>query len=141
MRSLPKQLRIGMETETIRQKVFFKAPPHAVFELLMDEKKHAAFTGHAAKISRKVGGEFSCYGGWIEGENVEVVADRKIAQLWRGADWPKGHFSKATFTLKKKGSGTELTFVQEGVPQSKCADISEGWKEHYWKKMKRYLGE
>jgi len=42
-------------SKTIRQSVTIKASPHAVYEALMDSRKHAAFSGMPARISRKVG--------------------------------------------------------------------------------------
>lgn len=126
-------------SRTIRQRATFRASPHEVYELLMDGKKHAGFTGAPASISRKAGGAFTAYDGWIEGQNLELVPDKKIVQRWRGTDWPAGHFSTATFALKAVKGGTELAFTQTGVPEEHAKDISEGWKEHYWEKMKRVL--
>lgn len=128
-----------MKTKTIRQTAVFKASPHEVYEALMDSKKHSEFTGEDAKISRKVGGKISAYSGYIDGKNLKLVADRKIVQEWRGSDWPEGHFSTATFELKKIPGGTKLIFVQTDVPEEFYSDISDGWKEHYWEKMKNML--
>lgn len=128
-----------MGNKTIRQKVRFAASPHDVYELLMDAKKHSAFTGATVEISRKAGGKFTAYDDWIEGTNLELVPDKKIVQQWRGADWPAGHFSTATFELKAVKGGTELIFTQTDVPDQHAKDISESWKEHYWEKMKRAL--
>ena len=125
--------------KTIRQTVRFRASPQEVWELLMDSKKHAGFTGAEAKISREVGGKFTAYDGWIEGENLELVPGKRIVQKWRGRDWPEGHFSTATFELKKTKEGTELVFTQTGVPDKEAGHISQGWKEQYWGKMKKAL--
>jgi activator of HSP90 ATPase len=125
-----------VKTKTIKQKVLFKTTPHEVYEMIMDSKKHSEFSGESAKIARKVGSKFTAYGGWIEGKNLELVKDRKIVQLWRGADWPKGHYSVATFKFTKLKNGTSLEFTQTGVPVEMYKDISDGWKEHYWEKMK-----
>ena len=43
-------------TKTIRQTVTIGAAPRLVFGALINEKRHAKFTGHPAVISRKVGG-------------------------------------------------------------------------------------
>ena len=67
----------------IHQTVTFKASPHDVYEALMDSKKHAAFTGGKASISRLVGGAIMAYDDYIAGKNVELVPDRKIVQDWR----------------------------------------------------------
>jgi uncharacterized protein YndB with AHSA1/START domain len=42
--------------KSIEQTVTFDASPEQVFEALMDSKKHSAFTGAAARVSREVGG-------------------------------------------------------------------------------------
>ena len=130
-----------MTTKTIKQSVTFKATPHAVYEALMDAKKHAAFTGDTATISRKVGGEFSACGGELHGMNLELVKDKQILLAWRCDmdGWPKDHFSKARFSLAKTPSGTKLTFVQTGVPTSCVKSIAEGWHDYYWNPMKEML--
>lgn len=126
----------------IKQNIKFKANPHEVYEVLMDSKKHSAFTGSPAKISREVGDRFSCYDGYIKGENIELVKDKKIVQKWIGSDFPKGDSSIVKFELKEtKDGGTELHFTHENVPDKLVQDISDGWKEHYWDKMKDYFGE
>lgn len=123
----------------IRQTITFNASPHEVYEMLMDSKKHAKFTGSAARVSRKVRGEISAYDGYISGENVELVQDRKIVQLWRGSDWDGGVFSKATFSLKKVKGGTRLTFAQTGVPEKHYSSIKQGWIDFYWEPMKAII--
>jgi activator of HSP90 ATPase len=123
----------------IRQTITFRASPHEVYEMLMDSQKHAKFTGSPAKISRKVGGKISAYDGYITGENVELIEDKKIVQLWRGSDWPEGVVSKATFALKKVKGGTKLTFTQAGVPAAQFASIKQGWIDFYWEPMKAML--
>jgi activator of HSP90 ATPase len=126
-------------SKAIKQTVTFKAAPHAVFEALMDEKKHAAFTGGEAKISRKVGGKFKIYGGDVEGKNLELLPDQKIVQSWRYSDWPEGHYSTATFALEPTEKGTRMVFTQTDVPEDKYEDIKQGWKDYYWAPMKEML--
>ncbi|MGD0728711.1 MAG: SRPBCC family protein [Candidatus Micrarchaeaceae archaeon] len=130
-----------VKTKNIRQSVVFDAEPKEVYELIMDSKKHVAFSEGAAKISRKVGGNFTAYDGWITGKNIRIAPNKLIVQKWRGDDWPKGHYSIVTFKFIKKGKGTKLEFTQKGVPSDKYKDITSGWKEHYWEKMKNYLKE
>ncbi len=125
--------------KTLRQTVTFKAAPEDVYELLMDSRKHAGFTGDKARISREVGGRIMAYNGYIESTNLEIVPQAKIVQCWRGSDWPEGHYSKATFALAKVKGGTRLTFTQSNVPDDQYESIKEGWKEHYWEKMKTFL--
>lgn len=128
-----------MKSRTIRQSATFKATMHAVYEALMDSKKHSQFTGSEARISRKVGGQFTIYGGDIEGVNLELQPDFKIVQSWRFSDWPEGHYSKATFSISEAATGTRLTFVQTGVPEEVYEDICQGWRDYYWGPMKKML--
>lgn len=132
---------VNTGTKTIRQHATLKATPYAVYEMLMDSKLHAAFSGGAASVSRKVGGKFTAYDGYIEGKNLELVPDKKIVQAWRGSDWPKGHYSEVTFTFIAVKGGTKIDFLQTNVPTSQYEDISEGWKEFYWQPMKVWLAE
>ncbi len=128
-----------MKTKTIKQRVLFKAGPEEVYQALMDPEKHSRFTGSKASIIPRVGDRFTLYDEWIEGENLEIIKNKRIVQKWRGANWPQGHYSTAIFEFKKIGSGTELVFTQTGVPQEHYEEISRGWVEHYWDKMKSVL--
>ena len=125
-------------TKTIEQTVTFNAAPHDVYEVLIDSEKHSQFTGAKATISREVGGDFSAYDGALSGSILELVPDAKIVQTWRGSDegWVPGHYSTASFTLEAVDGGTRLTFVQTGVPEQSFEQISQGWQNHYWAKMK-----
>ena len=128
-----------MKTATIKQSATFKASPHEVYEALMDSRKHSKFTDSKASISRRIGGKFTAYDGYIEGVNLELVPDEKIVQSWRGSDWPDGHYSKAIFALKKVEGGTRLTFTHTDVPEDQYDSISQGWRDYYWKPMKKML--
>jgi activator of HSP90 ATPase len=70
-------------TPTISQRAGFSASTETLFEMYMDSKKHAASTGAPAKLSRRVGGTWSAYGGSIGGRNLLIVPDKQIVQAWR----------------------------------------------------------
>jgi activator of HSP90 ATPase len=123
----------------IRQTITLEASPHEIYEMLMDSEKHSNFTGSEAKISRKVGGKFSVWGGDISGENMELVKDKKIVQMWRSSDWPENQFSTVTFELKQNGKKTKLIFTQANVPDDKYESIKQGWIDFYWDNMKAAL--
>jgi activator of HSP90 ATPase len=126
-------------SKLIQQTVIFQASPHEVYELLMDSAKHAAFSGDAASLSRDVGGEFMAYGGYISGENLELVPDHKIVQSWRAVDWPEGFFSIVTFVFTPVEGGTRLDFTHIGVPEGTEDEFTEGWIDNYWTPMKAML--
>ena len=128
-------------SKNIRQTVTFSVSPKEIYEALMDSKKHAAFTGAAARISPQVGGTISAWDGYIEGKNLELVLNKKIVQEWRASDWPEGEASTATFEITKSGTGSKLVFTQTKVPEKHVQSIKQGWKDHYWKPMKEFFGE
>ncbi len=124
-------------TKEIRHVVRFNAKPRAIYQALMNSKKHAAFTGAPAKIEPKVGGRFSAWGQHLRGINVDLVKNKRIVQAWRAANWPKGHYSVATFELKRAKGGTVLAFTQTGIPAKNARSINSGWKSHYWDLLKK----
>ncbi len=126
---------------TITQTVIFKTTPTEVYSALMDSEKHAAFTESKAIISPKASGDISAYDGYITGTNVKLVPDKIIVQRWRAEDWPIGHFSTITIELKKHDeTDTVMHFTQTGVPSDFYTSIANGWKKHYWTKMKTVFG-
>jgi activator of HSP90 ATPase len=127
---------------TIRQIITFKATPHQVYEALMDSRQHARFTGAAASISRRAGGEFTAYDGALHGRNLELVADTKIVQDWhcQEDDWPPDQYSRLTITLREVPKGTQLRMTHRGVPEAHVDGIKSGWHTEYWDKMKATFG-
>lgn len=130
-----------MKTKTIKQSATFHAKPIEVYELIMDAKKHSAFTGTKVRMSNKIKGKFEVFDGYCHGYNIALVEGSKIVQAWHFKEegWPDDYFSICTFTFEKVKEGTKLSFIQEGVPEHKFDDLSRGWKEFYWEPMKAYL--
>jgi activator of HSP90 ATPase len=130
-----------MKTTTIKQTVTFSASPEKVYELIMDQKKHSAFTGSEVIMSIMVNGSFVVFDGYCHGHNVELIKGKKIVQTWHFAEdgWPDNHFSTCTFLFEPAGNKTKLTFLQTDVPEHKAEALKEGWKEFYWEPMKAWL--
>ena len=129
-----------MKTKNLEHTLLFHATPKAVYDALMDQKKHAAFTGEPAKVVAKVGGAFSAYGDYLTGITLELKPGRRIVQAWRSEGWPDGHYSIVTFALSKKANGTtELRFTQIGVPAEDYRKKNRGWRKHYWEPLKNFL--
>jgi activator of HSP90 ATPase len=129
-----------MTNKIIRQTVTFNASPKKVYSVLINEKKHARFSGAPASISRKVGGAFTCYGGYLKGINLELVPGKRIVQAWRSKAWPAGAYSIASFAFSRKAGGrTKLAFTHVGVPAFDFKDINQGWPTYYWDPIKAYL--
>ncbi len=125
---------------TIRQTVLLDAPPHDVFEAILDSKKHSAFTKDKASLSRKVGGKFTAFDGYIEGKNLRIEKDKVIVQSWRTTDFKESDpDSKIMFHFSKKGKGTRLMFVHSNVPNRLAEELRQGWLDFYWAPLKAYL--
>jgi len=126
--------------KTLRQTRTFRATAKELYDLLMDSKQHSAVTGAPAKISAKIGGKFTAFGGDLEGTTLELTPNKKIVQSWRSSDWPPGVYSRATFVFSPAGKGkTKLTFTQSGIPEGQYEDIRQGWITYYWEPMAQQL--
>jgi uncharacterized protein YndB with AHSA1/START domain len=112
-----------------------------VYHLWMTTKGHSGFTGSPARISPRVGGKFSAWGGYIHGTNLELVPGRKIVQNWRPSEdsWPEDYYSKVSITLVPARGGTLLTFVHSGVLPDHVGHLTSGWNESYWAPLKTHL--
>lgn len=124
--------------KTIRQTATIRgATPHDIYETLLDSKRHAKLTGAPAKIGRTVGAAWRAYGKDLSGEHLKLIKDRRITQTWRSSDWPKGHHSRATFSLARTKGGTRVNFRQSRVPDKEFRSVKQGWLEYYWKPLKK----
>jgi activator of HSP90 ATPase len=130
-----------MKTKSIKQTVTLNTTPETIYNLLLDEKKIAVFTGSKATMSKKVHGKFDVFDGYCHGYNIELTEGKKIVQAWHFAEdgWPDDHFSICTFDLENAGNKTRLRFLQTDVPEHKADSLKDGWKEFYWNTMKTYL--
>jgi activator of HSP90 ATPase len=124
----------------LHQEIDLKADPHRIYEILLDSKQFAAFTGLAAEISRDAGGPFKTFGGLIEGRNVELVPDQRIVQAWRPESWDPGDYSLVEFQLKAQGSGTGLILDHKGFHEGDFGHLDSGWYTRYWTPLTKYLG-
>ena len=130
------------EFGTIKQTVFFKAPPELVYEALLDAKRHSEFTGSPATTNARVGATFTAWDGYITGKNLELARPKKIVQEWTTTEWPDGYpTSRLEFTLTPKKGGTELKMVHSQVPAVQVDEYTSGWKEAYWDPLRRYLAK
>lgn len=145
---------ISHTAAAIHQEVVFKASRKRVYAALTDAQRFVkvmrqsdavtlltAPGAQPAKISRSVGGPFLLFGGYISGQQVELLADQRIVQVWRTAGWAPDEYSIARFALADEGSGTRLTFDQKGFPESEAEHLAQGWYAHYWDPLEKYLAQ
>jgi activator of HSP90 ATPase len=129
-----------MQTKTLQQTVTFKASPQEVYDVLMNSKKHRSLSGEPAKISGKVGGKFTAWGGHLSGINLVLRPGKKIVQAWRATGWWPDHYSIVIFDISKVRGGSKLKFTQIGIPPNRYSGHYRGWIEAYWTPMKEIFG-
>jgi len=126
---------------SLRQEIGLKTTPQRVYQILLDSKQFAAFTGMPAEIDPKPGGALSVFGGMIVGRNLELIPNQRIVQAWRSAGWGPGVYSVVKFELKPDGTGTMVVLDHTGFPEGSFDHLDPGWYLRYWEPLKKYLGE
>ena len=103
-----KEKSFGLKTRTIKQKEFIPVTPVEIYDALLNEQKHSAFTGAKATCDRRVGGKFTAWDGYILGKNLRLENGRRIVQEWKTTEWPEGYPpSLIEFTFKwRSGSSS-----------------------------------
>jgi activator of HSP90 ATPase len=124
----------------IHQEVEFQAPLARLYEILVDARRFAAFTGQAAEIQPQAGAPFKLFGARIEGRNVELVPNQRIVQAWRPASWAPGVYSIVKFEFAARGTGTLVVMDHTGFAEDKWEHLNAGWPENYWQPLRKYLG-
>ena len=142
---------ISHAADAIHQEVNFSVARKRIYEALLDTKQfddmmrlipsmQTANLGNSpTQISRELGGSFTLFRGHIIGRHVEFVPNQRIVQAWRVVDWDPGVYSIAKFELYEQGSGTRLVFDHTGFPVGLAKHLADGWKEHYWEPLQKYL--
>jgi activator of HSP90 ATPase len=128
-------------SKTIVQDVVFKnTTPNQLYELYMDEKKHAIATGAPASSTPKEGGSHMAHNGYITGKHLQLVKDRLIVQTWRAQSWSAGEID-STFIiyLEPRGNDVILHAVHANVPDDAMKGLDEGWHKMYWEPWRQYL--
>jgi len=129
-----------MKFGRIKQTVLVEASPLEVYEAYVSPKKHAAFTGSAAKGTPRAGCKFTAGDGYIAGKYVKLEKGKRIVHEWTTTEWPAGYPpSLVELILKAKGSKTELTMVHSKVPAEQVAYYAQGWRDYYWGPLKKYF--
>jgi len=112
---------LSHSAEAIHQEVMFKAPAKRVYDALTDAA------------------QFSLFGGYVTGRQIELVPDQRIVQAWRAGSWQSGAYSIVRFELVDQGGTTKLIFDHAGFPAGTGDHLASGWKEHYWEPMQKFL--
>ena len=133
-----------MATGTVRLHRVLRAPPERVYRAFLDADAKAkwlppyGFTCKVHHMEAKVGGTYKMsftnfttgHGHSFGGEYLELVPSEKIRYSDRFDDPNLPGQMHTTVSLKKVLSGTELSIVQEGVPEMIPLEMCYlGWQE------------
>ena len=133
-----------MSTGTVRVHRILKAPPERVYRAFLDPDAMAkflpphGFTGRVLEMDARVGGVYrmqftnfsSGHTHAFGGKYLELVPNEKIVNtdLFDDPNLPGQMIT--TISLKAVSCGTELTAVQEGIPEAIPVEMCYlGWQE------------
>ena len=124
----------------IEQSATFESTPAELYELFMDSAKHTAATGAPAKISHKIGGKWTAFGGALTGTNLELVPNETIVQAWRSTNFKKDDPDSILIVrFEKVKNATTVHLTHVGVPKQDHKGVTNGWKKYYWDPWKKYF--
>jgi activator of HSP90 ATPase len=126
---------------TIQQSVRFRTSPQVLYRLYVDARKHSQATGAPARMSGKVGGKFTAFGGQLEGKTLFLIRGKQIVQLWRASHWKKEDWSILVLNFSKVTGGAQVDLVHVGVPQYDQKGVRQGWPKYYWRPWKKFLSK
>ena len=133
-----------MATGTVRLHRVLRAPPERVYRAFLDADAMAkwlppnGFTCKVQQMDARVGGGFrmsftnfsSGSGNAFGGEYLELVPSERIVYTDRFDDPNLPGTMQTTVSLKAVSCGTELSVVQEGVPEVIPLEMCYlGWQE------------
>jgi activator of HSP90 ATPase len=124
----------------IQQSVTLNASPEELFRTFLDSKRHSAMTGARARMSRRVGANFTAFDGELKGQNLLIVPNRMIVQAWRARQWKAADpDSILILRFTKAADGGRIELIHVNVPAYDRKGVRHGWPKYYWKPWKAYL--
>ena len=133
-----------MSTGTVRFHRVLKAPPERIYRAFLDPDAMAkflpphGFTGRVLEMDARVGGvyrmQFTNFGNGqthaFGGRYLELVPNERIVNTDLFDDPNLPGQMVTTISLKAVACGTELTAVQEGIPEAIPVEMCYlGWQE------------
>ena len=133
-----------MPTSTIQLHRVFQAPPERVYHAFLDADAMAkwlppnGFTGKVHRMDAKVGGSHRMsftnfttgHSHSFGGDYLELVPNERIRYTDKFDDPNLPGEMQITVVLQKVGMGTDVSIVQEGIPEMIPADACYvGWQE------------
>jgi len=126
--------------KTIQQRVTLPTPAERLYDMYLDPRVHAAFTGSPVTIHSKPGSAFRAFGDMLSGRMLYTVPKRLIVQSWRAKHWkPEDLDSILVLTFWPEGDSGRIELVHVNVADHDFQGVNEGWEKYYWKPWREYL--
>ena len=136
------RIAMKLQTENIYQVIELPAAPAKVFDALLDQDAHLAFTGKDALIQPHEGGAFSLCNQNHTGYFLHLVQNKRIVLAWTHKKFPAGHFTTVDMRLSRNEAGqTTLILNHIGVPAGDDGWMTESWTRSYWSLLTDHLQE
>lgn len=118
----------------------FRATPAQIFVGLTNSKALAEWSGEGS-VSKKVGGAFAMFDGWVSGKILAYTPGKELAYTWKTTEWPEAWApSEVWYVFEKTKTGTKVTLTHSNLPNAKEAkDHKTGWVEHVFEPLEKYL--
>ncbi len=130
-----------MKTSSFTLTVGIPANPADVFEALTESKLIARWCGQKGSVSRKVGGKFEMFDGWVKGKVLEFKPGKSLIYTWLPGDWPEfQEESVVKYTFTATGKGTKIVLQHSNFPnETEKKNHKKGWKEFVFDPLKRHF--
>ena len=114
-----------------------KESAEIVFSAITNPVTIELWTGYPAVMEAVEDTEFSLWDGDISGRNLSMVANKQLIQEWYFEDQESP--SLVTLILVEENSKTRLELTHTNIPDEAYENISTGWKDSYFKPLKKFL--
>lgn len=130
-----------VNTTTITETYEFQAPAEQLYITFTDRERVQAFTRAPIQaFEPKTGGEFSLFGGNVQGKFETLNSNKEIIQKWRLAAWPQGHYSTQRLVFDQGTGSTVLRLTWEGVPIGQEDVAKANFHDYYVLSIKTTFG-
>ena len=111
-----------------------------IYTAWLDSQAHTEMTGSPAEIDPTVGGKFTAWDRYIQGETLAAEPYRRILQAWRTTEFPEDSpDSRLEILIEEPEGGAQVTLLHSEIPEGQAEDYRQGWKEYYFEPMGRYF--
>jgi activator of HSP90 ATPase len=119
----------------------FDANAELLYKFFTDSKLHTEITGSKAIINNKIGGRFTVWDGYINGEIVSFEKNKKVIQKWRTTEFDKNDKDSILEIRIEEinKSKSKLILKHSELPEGTEEEYKKGWKEYYIKPLKAFI--